>query len=233
MGHWKAARVVHLWRWGLLAALACGIIAFFVFGASDRLSLEALRANRHDLAAFGAARPVRAAILFLFGYIACTALSLPVNVLLALAAGAVFGLAEGAVLVSFAAAIGSTLAFLSSRFLFRAAVQHRFGARLAAVEQGLARDGGAYLLALRLTPVVPYTVVNLVFGLTRFPTAKFYAVSQLGMLPATLVFVNAGTRIEGMTSLSGLVSARLIASLLLLAILPLAGRWLARRLTRS
>ncbi len=223
---------MHLWRWGLFAALACGIVAFFAFGVSDRLSLEALRANRQDLSVFGAGRMRRAALLFLLFHMSCTALSLPVNVLLALAAGAVFGLAEGAVLVSFAAAAGSTLGFLCSRFLFRAAVRRRLGARLAMVEQGLARDGGAYLLALRLTPVVPYTVVNLAFGLTRFPAAKFYAVSQLGMLPATLVFVNAGTRIEGMTSLSGLVSGRLIASLLLLAVLPLAGRWLARRLTR-
>lgn len=206
---------------------------FFALGLQDRLSLSALQANRAALAAVVAAHPVLAPLGYWLLYAGIAALSLPVNIPLSLGAGALFGLAEGILVVSFASATGATLAFLSSRFLFRAAVQRRFGRRLADVEAGIRRDGVFYLLTVRLVPAVPYTVTNLLFGLTAIPVVRFYWVSQLGMLPATAVYVNAGTQLDRLQGISGILTPQLMGSLVLLATLPLAARWLVARLRRA
>ena len=212
-------------RWVLIAVALAGLATFVALG--DGLTLEGLQRQRQAWRALCDAWPVASAGLFMLAYVLAAALSLPINVLLAVAAGALFGFVQGSVMVSFAAAAGSTLAMLASRFLFRAWVRRRLRGRIAEIEAGLSREGGRYLLALRLTPVVPYTVVNLLFGLTRFPLRQFYLISQLGMLPAVVVFVNAGTQLERLTSLSAIFSARLIVSLVLLAVVPLfAGRLL-------
>ena len=129
--------------------------------------------------------------------------------------------------------MGATLSFLSSRFLFRDVVQRRFGDRLHDIEVGVARDGVFYLLSLRLAPVVPFTLINLLFGLTAIPMLRFYWVSQIGMLPATAVFVNAGTQLEKLTSVSGILSPALLISLLLLAVLPLAARFVVDAIKRA
>ncbi len=218
----------------LLVALLAGLIAaFFALGLRDRLDLHALQANREALTDLVKAHPVAAPLAYLGLYVAVAALTLPVNVPLSLGAGALFGLVEGTLIVSFASAMGATLSFLSSRFLFRDAVQRRFGARLRDIEAGIAKDGVFYLLSLRLAPVIPYTLINLLFGLTAIPVLRFYWVSQLGMFPATTVFVNAGTQLEQLQTVSGILSPALIISLLLLAVLPLAARVLVGALRKA
>ncbi|HZX70389.1 MAG TPA: FAD-dependent oxidoreductase, partial [Rhodanobacter sp.] len=212
-------------RWLIVIALVGAVVAFFVLGLQHQLSLEALKARQHELDAFRQAHPAWLAAGFFLVYVAVTALSLPAATLLTLAAGAVFGLIEGTLLVSFASSIGATLAFLASRFVLRDTVQRRFGKRLSTINEGVQREGGFYLFTLRLVPVFPFFVVNLVMGLTTLPLRTFYWVSQLGMLAATVVFVNAGTQLASLDSLSGILSLRIIGSFVLLGALPLLARW--------
>lgn len=157
-----------------------------------------------------------------------TGLSLPGAAVLTLAGGAVFGLGLGTLLVSFASSAGATIAFLLARTLLRQPVQQRFGARLAPIEAGLRRDGVLYLLSLRLVPVVPFFLVNVVMGLTPLPTRSFYLASQIGMLPGTLVYVNAGTQLAQLRSLEGILTPPLLLSLALLAAFPGSRGWRCR-----
>lgn len=217
----------------LVAALAATIGGFFALGLQHSVSLQALKDNRERLAQAIDAHPLLAPLAYWSLYTAVAALTLPVNIPLSLGAGALFGLVEGTLIVSFASACGATLSFLSSRFLFADLVRRRLGGRLADVEAGIARDGVFYLLTLRLVPAVPYTLINLLFGLTSIPALRFYWVSQVGMLPATMVYVNAGTRIDRLDSVAGILSPALIVSLLALAVLPLAARWTVRVLRRA
>ena len=205
----------------LLAGL---IVAVVVIGLQHGLSLAALQGSRKALTLHAATHPFLFAGGFFTVYVAYVAAALPGIEVLSLAAGALFGLVEGTVLVSFASTLGATLAMLASRFLFRDAVVRHFGARLQGIDRGLARDGAFYLFSLRLIPAVPFFLINLLAGLAPIRARTYWWVSQLGMLPATLVYVNAGTRLGEVTSLSGLLSPALIGSLLLLAVLP----WLAR-----
>ncbi len=216
-------------RWLIVLALLGAVVAFFALGLQHQLSLDALQARQHDLDAFREARPVWLAVGFFLVYVAFTALSLPAATLLTLAAGAVFGLLEGTILVSFASSIGATLAFLASRFVLRDTVQQRFGQRLSTINEGVQREGGFYLFTLRLVPAFPFFVVNLVMGLTTLSVRTFYWVSQLGMLAATVVYVNAGTQLASLNSLSGILSWRIIGSFVLLGVFPLAARWILER----
>ena len=209
----------------LLALLAVLIAAFFLLDLGHALSLEAIRARQAELAALYAVRPLAFIAAFFAIYVGVTALSLPGAAILTLAAGALFGLAVGTVVVSFASTLGATLAFLSSRYLFREAVLHRFGSRLAAFDAGLAKDGTYYLFTLRLLPL-PFFVINLVMGLTRMKVGTFYIVSQIGMLAGTMVYVNAGTALAQIQSLRGIFSPALIGSLVAIGVFPL----LAKRL---
>jgi pyruvate/2-oxoglutarate dehydrogenase complex dihydrolipoamide dehydrogenase (E3) component/uncharacterized membrane protein YdjX (TVP38/TMEM64 family) len=220
----------------LLVALAVAglIAAFFALGLSRYFTLEYLQAQRAAIAQLAAVRPVLAAAAFFAVYVAVTGLSLPVAALLTLVAGAVFGIVWGTLIVSFAASAGATLAFLASRFLFRDAVRARFGQRLGAIDRGVRREGAFYLFALRLAPPVPFFVINLAMALTPIRTSTFYWVSQLGMLPGTLVYVNAGTQIAGIRSVSGLLSPALVGSFVLLGVFPLLAKkaldfWKSRR----
>ncbi len=217
----------------VLLLIVAAIVAFFAFGLQHELSLEALKARRLELAQWQSAHPWLLAGAFFIGYVTITALSLPGAAISTLAVGAVFGLLYGTILVSFASSIGATLAFLSSRYLFRDAVKSRFGERLGSIDRGLVRDGAFYLFTLRLVPVVPFFLINLLMGLTALPARTFYWVSQLGMLTGTVVYVNAGTQLASLNSLSGILSPRLLGSFLLLAILPWLGRaligWIKRR----
>ncbi|WP_204848476.1 TVP38/TMEM64 family protein [Rhodopila globiformis] len=219
-------------RIAVLAVIAGLIAAFFALGLQHVLSLDALRSNEHDLLAFRNRQPVVAAAAYVLLYMAVVTLAVPGAVVMTLAGGAIFGLPEGTVLASFASSFGAAAAFLASRFLFRDWVKRRFQSRLEQVNRGLEKDGWVYLLSLRLVPVIPYTLINLVFGVTAIPLALFYGVSQIGMLPATIVYVNAGTRLEHVRSASDILSPVMIGSLLLLAILPLAARAVTRRLMR-
>ncbi|TAL85657.1 MAG: pyridine nucleotide-disulfide oxidoreductase [Rhodanobacter sp.] len=216
-------------RWLLLIALLGAVIAFFALGLQHQLNLEALKSQQQALEVFRQAHPVALALVFFLVYVAVTALSLPAATLLTLAGGALFGLLEGTILISFASSIGATLAFLASRFVFGAAVQRRFGQRLSAINEGVRREGALYLFTLRLVPVFPFFVVNLLMGLTTLPARTFYWVSQLGMLAATVVFVNAGTQLASLHSLSGIVSPRMLGSFVLLGVFPLLARWIVAR----
>jgi pyruvate/2-oxoglutarate dehydrogenase complex dihydrolipoamide dehydrogenase (E3) component/uncharacterized membrane protein YdjX (TVP38/TMEM64 family) len=216
-------------RWLIVVVLLGAVVAFFAFGLQHQFSLQALKARQHDLDAFRQAYPVWLAAGFFLVYVAITALSLPAATLLTLGAGAVFGLLEGTVLVSFASSIGATLSFLASRFVFRNTVQRRFGKRLRAINEGIEREGALYLFTLRLVPVIPFFVVNLLMGLTGLKVRTFYWVSQVGMLAATVVFVNAGTQLASLDSVSGILSPRMIGSFVLLGVFPLLARWIVAR----
>ncbi|MDE1893434.1 MAG: FAD-dependent oxidoreductase [Xanthomonadaceae bacterium] len=211
-------------RWVIVVGLLGAVVAFFALGWQHQFTLDALKARQHALDGYRQAHPWILASGFLLAYVAIAALSLPAATPMTLAAGAVFGLLEGSVLVSFASSIGAALAFLASRFVLRDTVQQRFGQRLAAVDEGIRREGAFYLFTLRLVPVIPFFVVNLLMGLTTLPLRTFYWVSQVGMLAATVVFVNAGTQLASLQSPAGILSPRMIGSFVLLGLFP----WLAR-----
>ena len=210
-----------VWLVLVLAALAA---AFFALDLGQYLNLATLKSRQAELEAWRAGQPLVAGLLFFAAYVAVTALSLPGAAAMTLAAGAIFGLGWGLLIVSFASSIGATLAFLASRWLLGDWVQERFGDRLAALNAGITREGGFYLFTLRLVPVVPFFVINLAMGLTPIRPLTFYWVSQLGMLAGTLVYINAGTQLARIESLSGIVSPGLLGSLVLLGIFPLVAR---------
>ena len=222
----------------LLLLIIVAMALFFASGSQHYLTLDVLQAQRAALADIYAAHPLAVLGGFFALYVAVTALSLPGAGLLTLAAGALFGLASGLVLVSFASSIGATLAFLGSRFVFRAAVERRFGDRLAAINRGVDKEGVLYLFTLRLLPFIPFFLINLLMGLTALRTRTFYWVSQLGMLAGSALYVNAGTQLGELHSLAGILSPKLIGSSLLLGVFPLIARWIinavkARRVYRK
>ena len=220
-----------------VALLLAGLTLFFSQGWYRQLDLAVLQASRAQLVAWRQAAPLATASGYLLVYVLVTGLSLPGATVLTLAGGAVFGLLQGTVLVSIGSTLGATAACLLARTLLREPVRHRFGHRLGPIEEGVRRDGAAYLLSLRLVPLVPFVLVNLLMGLTPMPLLRFALVSQLGMLPATLVYVNAGTQLGQLTGLAGLLSPALLGSFALLGLLPwivklLLGRWRLWRLYR-
>ncbi len=208
-------------RIALLTFIAALIAAFFIFDLQGYLTLETLKAQQASIETYRSNHPGMAVTIYALIYIAVTGLSLPGAAILTLAGSAVFGLLWGTVIVSFASSIGATLAFLAARFLFRDAVKSRFGDRLKAIDAGVAKEGALYLFTLRLVPVFPFFVINLAMGLTNLKTQTFYWVSQVGMLAGTLVYVNAGTQLGHLESLSGILSPGLIGSFVLLGIFPL------------
>ena len=211
-------------RWGVLAVLLLAVVAFFALGLGRYLSLEFIKAQQGQLETWRAANPLRAALTFFAAYIAVTALSLPGATLLTLAAGAIFGLGWGSLIASFAASIGATLAFLISRIVLRDWVQSRFGERLAAINEGMRKDGAFYLFTLRVVPLFPFFLINLAMGLTHIKLLTYYGVSQLGMLFGTVVYVNAGTQLARIDKLSDVASPGLLASLALLGVFPLLAK---------
>lgn len=212
---------------GLILAL---IASFFIFDLSQYLTLSSLKAQQTALQAQVVSNPWLAGGVFFAVYVGVTGLSLPGASLMTLVAGALFGLWQGFLIVSFASTLGAVLSMFSSRFLLQEWVQKRFGKRLAGIEAGLARDGAFYLFALRLVPVFPFFLINLAMGLTKLPARTFWWVSQLGMLPGTLVYVNAGRELGQLDSLSGILSPGLLGAFALLGLFPLLARKLLDRL---
>ena len=224
-------------RWWVLGALALAAAAFFGLGLGRYLSLEFIKSQQGALETWRAANPLMAALTFFAVYVAVTGLSLPGATILTLAAGAIFGLAWGTLITSFAASIGATLAFLSSRLVLRDWVQSRFGDRLTSINKGVRKDGGFYLFTLRVVPAFPFFLINLAMGLTHIGTLTFYWVSQLGMLLGTVVYVNAGTQLARIDKLADVASPGLLISLALLGVAPLIAKKIvdgfrARHLTR-
>ena len=217
----------------LVLVLLGAIVAYFVFDLGQILSLENFKASQSEIVAAKDANPILYIAGFFILYVAVTGLSIPGAAIMSLVAGALFDVLVGTIIVSFASTLGATLALLSARFVLRDWVQGKFGERLRAVDDGLEKDGAFYLFTLRLIPVFPFFVINLLMGLTRIKTRTFFWVSQLGMLPATIVFVNAGTQISRIESTSGLLSPTLIASFVALAFFPWAAKAIVALVTRS
>lgn len=217
----------------LALVLIGAIAAYFAFDLGQYLSLENFKASQADIVAAKDANPALYIAGFFLLYVAVTGLSIPGAAIMSLVAGALFGVVLGTLIVSFASTMGATLAFLSSRYLLRDWVQGKFGERLRAVDDGLEKDGAFYLFTLRLIPVFPFFVINLLMGLTRIKTGTFFWVSQIGMLPATIVFVNAGTQISRIESTAGLLSPTLIASFVALAFFPWAAKGIVAVVMRS
>jgi pyruvate/2-oxoglutarate dehydrogenase complex dihydrolipoamide dehydrogenase (E3) component/uncharacterized membrane protein YdjX (TVP38/TMEM64 family) len=218
-------------RWVLLIAMALIVFALWHSGLLAGLTLEDLKARHLQLAGWTGANPWTAAAAFFLIYLLVTGTSLPGAAVLTLAGGAVFGLVEGTLLVSFASTMGATLAFLASRFLFREGLRARYGDRLRSFDQGIARDGAFYLVSLRLVPAVPFFLINLLAGLTTLKARTFYLVSQLGMLPGTIAYVYAGTQLASLRSVGDVASPGLLGAFALLAAMPLLMRGLSRWLT--
>lgn len=208
----------------ILATVVMLVAAYFWLGLDRYLTLAAVQDRLGDFEAIRQASPIATALGFFGLYVLAAALSLPGAVILTLAAGAMFGLVGGALIVSFASSLGATLAFLASRYLLRDSVQARFGDRLKAINDGMAKDGALYLFTLRLIPVFPFFLVNLLMGLTPIRTSTYYWVSQLGMLAGTLVYVNAGTQLAQLSSLSGILSPGVLLSFVLLGVFPMIAK---------
>ena len=200
------------------------VIAFFALDLKRFLSLDYLKQSQAALAVLFEQRPLAVIGSYFAIYVAATALSIPGATIITLAGGALFGFWWGTLIVSFASCIGATLAFLAARFVLRDSIQARFGERMDEINRGVDKDGAFYLFTLRLIPLILYSVINLVMGLTRMKAWTFYWVSQLGMLAGTAVYVNAGTQLAQIDSARGLLSPALIGSFVLLGIFPLIAR---------
>jgi pyruvate/2-oxoglutarate dehydrogenase complex dihydrolipoamide dehydrogenase (E3) component/uncharacterized membrane protein YdjX (TVP38/TMEM64 family) len=216
----------------ILIIIAVGSV-FWLLDLDRYLTLEGIKTVQAQLAMWRDGAPLLVGLGFFVIYIAATALSLPGAVVLTLAAGAVFGLFWGVLIVSFASSIGATLAFLVARFILRDSVQSRFGDRLHTLNRGIEQEGAFYLFTLRLVPIFPFFLINLLMGLTPIATRTFYWVSQLGMFAGTVVYVNAGTQLAQISSTAGILSPGLMLSFAILGLFPLLGKkivgWLKKR----
>ncbi|HQN11614.1 MAG TPA: FAD-dependent oxidoreductase [Quisquiliibacterium sp.] len=222
------------WRWVAVAVVVVlAVLLYRHFELGRLLTLDQLKASRDALVGAYQARPVTTLLIYFGVYVLATALSIPGALILTLAGGAMFGLAVGLVVVSFASSLGALLAFLAARYLLRDTVQSRFGRSLAPINEGVRRDGTFYLLTLRLVPVFPFWLINLLMGLTPIGAARFYLVSQIGMLAGTAVYVNAGTQLAAIRTPGDILSAGLLGSFVLLGLFPLVAKavvgWLQAR----
>ena len=196
---------------------------------SDIISFEIIKNTYQDIKLLVTKNYYFYFIIFFIIYVVVTAFALPISLLKTLLAGALFGFWPGLILVSFASSIGSTFCFLFSRFALRAYVQKRFNNYLEKINKGIEEDGWLYLLFLRLSPVFPFFIINLVFGLTKMKTFQFYLVSQVGMFIGTAIFVNAGAQIGSLNSIEEILTAKIIISLTLIGIFPLMIKYLYKK----
>ena len=208
----------------LFVVVALVVAAFFVFDLKEFFTVDFYETQRDAIAEFQNENPWLVVFVFFVIYVLVTGTSLPGAAILTLVAGALFGLVQGVILVSFASSIGATMAFTITRYLFRDVVRQRFGQYLRAIDRGVEREGAFYLFALRLVPAVPFFVVNLVMALTPIQTWRFYWVSQIGMLFGTIVYVNAGSELGQIESLGDVLSPGLWISFVLLGLAPLLAK---------
>lgn len=202
-----------------LVCIAVGL--FWIFDLGQYLTLSYLKASQAKFTALYKGKRILVIGIYMLIYIIVTALSLPGAAVMTLAGGGLFGLWVGVLVVSFASTIGATLACFVSRFLLRDWVQAKFGEKLGTVNKGVEEEGNFYLFTLRLVPIFPFFVINLVMGLTKMPLLSYYWISQVGMLPGTIVYVNAGKELAKIESLSGILSPGLIISFVILGVFPI------------
>ncbi|WP_415899851.1 dihydrolipoyl dehydrogenase [Neptuniibacter sp. QD48_11] len=208
----------------LLLVILSAIAAFFIFDLAQYLNLDFIKSNQTSFEQYYAENPIKTVAIFFGLYVLVTGLSLPGAAIMTLIGGALFGLVTGLLIISFASTIGATLAFLCSRFLFRESIQNRFGKQLQSFNAGMEKEGAFYLFTLRLVPIFPFFMINLGMGLTPIKTWTFYWVSQVGMLAGTAVYVNAGTQLGQLESLSGILSPGILLSFTLLGLFPLIAK---------
>ena len=206
----------------VLAVVVGVLVVFKILGLEQYFTLSYVKASQEKFAALYVNHGLMVIAAYMMIYILVTSLSLPGAAIMTLAGGALFGLLIGTIVVSFASTIGATLACFVSRFVLRDWVQERFGDKLKEVNEGIAREGSFYLFTLRLIPIFPFWLINLVMGLTKMPLRTFYWVSQVGMLAGTIVYVNAGKELAKINSISGILSPGLIISFVLLGLFPIA-----------
>jgi len=211
-------------RIAVLVVLAGVVIAFFVAGGHEQLSFDVLKERQAELEALYRAHPILTPAVFFAIYVALATTSLPGGAVLTMIAGAIFGVALGTVIVSFASSIGATFAFLISRYLLRDWVERRFGHRLRRLNEGIAREGGLYLFMVRLVPAIPFLLVNVGMALTCMRTWRYYWISQAGMLSGSLLFANAGTRLAEIKAPEDALSLRTMVAFALLGIVPIAAK---------
>jgi uncharacterized membrane protein YdjX (TVP38/TMEM64 family) len=205
----------------VILAIGVAVAAFFYFDLDRFLSLQALKDNRDDLLSFTETHSAVAAALFVLVYVAVTGLSLPGAVILTLAGGFLFGAVWGTLFVNLGATTGATLAFLASRYLLRDWVERKFGKWLGPVQQGFAQNAFSYLMTLRLIPLFPFFVVNLVSGLTRMNIGTYVAATALGIIPGSFVYAYAGRQLGTINSLKDIASPGVIGAFVLLGLLVL------------
>lgn len=209
----------------ILVAVFIAIVGlWFAFDLGQYLTLENAKFQQQALQDTIASQPLLSSLVYFALYISITALSLPGAAIFTLLGAALFGFWWSLLLVSFASTIGATLAFLFSRYLLKDWVQKKFGQKLETINKGIEKDGPFYLFSLRLIPIFPFFLINLLMGLTPITAGRFYLFSQVGMLPGTMVYLNAGTQLAEIDSLSGIVSPSVLISLALLGLFPLIAK---------
>ncbi len=208
----------------LIVIITLLLFVFFFFDLSKYFSLSYLQSKQRAFEAYYAAHPLITLLTYGLLYVVVTGLSLPGATVMTLAGGALFGLFWGTVIVSLASTIGATLAFLAARFLFRENLEQKFANQLTVINNGIEKEGGYYLFTLRLVPLFPFFAINILMGLTKMQTVTYFWVSQIGMLPGTLLYVNAGTQLATIKTLADIASPWLIGSFILLGIFPLAAK---------
>lgn len=223
----------HLKKVAILIVVLVLILLFKLLNLGQYLNLTYLKESQEAFAAYYGEHKVITILSYMLIYITATALSLPGAAILTLAGGALFGLVTGSIIISFSSTIGATLACIVSRYLLRDWVQDKFGDKLQKINKGMEKEGGFYLFTLRLVPIFPFFIINLVMGLTKIRLKTFYWVSQLGMFPATVVYVNAGKELGQIDSLSGILSPGLILSFVLLGIFPITAKKILGRIRNS
>lgn len=205
----------------LMVVIAVLVFLFFRFNLNMLITIEGLKAAKEDLLRMFTAKPFLVLFMYSLIYLGVVFFNLPGGLVLGLAAGAIFGFVNGVIVVSFMSSISATVACYFSRFLFRDIVYSKFSVFIERIDEGIRREGVFYLFALRLVPVIPFFIVNMVMGLTNIELKKYYIVSQVGMLPATMVIVNAGSQLGSLNSANDLMSPGFVLSLAMIGVLPL------------
>lgn len=208
-------------KWIFIFTFLLIIFLFYKFNLNNYFTLEYIKSNQQDFFNYKNTHPIKTALIYFMIYIIITSLSLPGAAILTILGGAIFGLLWGVILVSFASSLGASFAFLASRYLFKETVQHKFSTRLNIINEHIKKEGAFYLFSIRLVPLFPFFIVNLIMGITSIRLFTYYWVSQLGMLPATIIYVNAGMQLAKIDSLGGILSPMLIFSFVLLGLFPL------------